>query len=86
VVSEVRGDILGVLALVRRMPWAEEDVPQSADQPEPSLFHPDDGEVRLDQSTSTTRNGQSREEKITAENVWRRPAHPLMDSPKIETK
>jgi hypothetical protein len=43
-----------VLAMVRRMLWAEKYFPPSADQPEPHAFHPEDWEVLLDQLASTT--------------------------------
>lgn len=43
-----------VLAMVRRMLWAEKYFPQSADQQEPHAFHPEEWEVLLDQLASTT--------------------------------
>ena len=42
-----------VLAMVRRVLWAEKYFPQSTAQQEPNAFHPDAWEVLLDQLAST---------------------------------
>ncbi|HYQ93064.1 MAG TPA: transposase [Candidatus Competibacteraceae bacterium] len=41
-----------VLAMVRRVLWAEKYFPQSTNQQEPSAFHPDEWEILLDQLAS----------------------------------